>query len=123
MIWRVLLALAAAVVAVAALGVAVAWASHLGEPSVPAAGALPTLPQDAVVVRRGDGCGSGSCYREVVLAPAPDETAAELLDRLDLEETCGPGSLLDRRRHCTGAYLLGHGEQVLVYASVEKSLA
>lgn len=93
-------------------------ASHLGEPSMPDADAVPALPEGVAVVRREDGCGSGSCYREVLLAPAPGETPSALLARLDLPERCGAGSLFDRRTHCTGAVPADDGRHVRVYASI-----
>lgn len=114
----VLLALGALVAVLALLVPVVAVASHLGQPSVPDAGALPPFPAGLEVVRSDEGCGSGSCYREVLLAPAPDETPADLLARLALPERCGAGSLLDRRRHCTGATTHADGVHVVVYASI-----
>lgn len=96
----------------------VAVSSHLGEPTVPDPEALPAVPDGATIVERREGCGSGSCYRELLLRPAPGESAVRLVERLDVSDACGAGSVFDRRRHCTSARVEPDGVQVRVSVSI-----
>ena len=72
------------------------WAG-IDEAAVPSWSAVPEPPAGASVVERGVDCGSGGCWREVVLDTG-DRPVADVAAQLDVErERCRPVLPLPRR--------------------------
>ncbi|MBR7743323.1 hypothetical protein KC207_08480 [Phycicoccus sp. BSK3Z-2] len=89
------------------------WAA-IDEAAVPNPSALPALPAGATVLERSVDCGSGGCWRELVLDTG-DRPATDLTSELDLDEPrCRP-SLPVPRRVCTDA-TAGPRDRLVVHA-------
>ncbi|HEY1133156.1 MAG TPA: hypothetical protein VGE77_01145 [Nocardioides sp.] len=59
------------------------WAFS-SEGSLPPRWRVPDVPDGAVVVREGEACASGGCWREVVVDPADGDTPADLAAAMGL---------------------------------------
>ena len=47
---------------------------------------MPNVPSGAIVVAAGQACGSGGCWREIIVAPAAGQSPEELAREMDLAE-------------------------------------
>jgi len=74
----------------------------------------PDLPAGITVLSRDVSCGSGGCYRELLLVGSRGQSGTEVIAELGLQvgaELCRARSLIDRRSACT--YVGGlYGDEV-----------
>lgn len=87
------------IVAAVLLAAPVIWV-HINDAAVPPG---PKVPADVTVLSRDVFCGSGGCYRELVLVGSTGQSGLDLVAALELQvgsEECRPRSLIDRRSAC-----------------------
>jgi hypothetical protein len=88
--WRMPVALTALVVVTVAAVLYLAWAAWIafwaGEGAVPPASRDPDLPAGATVVEVTEPCGSGGCWREIVVAPPDGTTPEQLVEEMGVAE-------------------------------------
>ena len=93
--------LAVGMVLVAWIG-SVAW-SAVDEGAVPSDSAFQTIPPPSEATEISKRCGSGGCWREMVVNIKPPQTALSLTAEMGLAtERCEPMNLWTLRRTCTG---------------------
>lgn len=95
-----------AIIAVAVL--LIAWAASIlwalvGENDVPSDAGFKAVPGPSQVKEITMGCGSGGCWREMVVDVEPPQTAPSLAAEMGItKEQCGPLDLWTLRKTCTG---------------------
>lgn len=69
-------------------GLYLTWSTYIwlfaSEGMLPPRWRIPDIPPSATVVSDGKGCGSGGCWREIVLDPAGDDTPRALAVEMGL---------------------------------------
>ncbi|WP_146238915.1 hypothetical protein [Arthrobacter livingstonensis] len=95
------------------------WVASVGltfidEGKTPPGSAFPGVPGPAVVKGTSQECGSGGCWREMVIEAGSADVANELIDEMDLsQERCSARNLLTLSRICTGSSYAG--DELRVY--------
>jgi hypothetical protein len=80
----------------------VAW-SAIDEGAVPSDSAFQVIPPPSEAGEIYKGCGSGGCWREMVVEIKPPQTALSLAAEMGLaSERCEPMNLWTLRKTCTG---------------------
>ncbi|MCC9069543.1 hypothetical protein [Arthrobacter cryoconiti] len=88
---------------------AFAWVANVGltfidEGKTPPSSAFPGVPGPAVVKGTSKECGSGGCWREMVIEAGSPQVATELINQMNLsQERCSVRNLLTLSRICTGS--------------------
>ncbi|MFK0007061.1 hypothetical protein ACIQTZ_08405 [Paenarthrobacter sp. NPDC090520] len=104
------------VVLVALVAVLIAWAGSIlwvltGESDVPPDEGFRAVPGPSQVREITLGCGSGGCWREMVIDVKPPQTAPSLAADMGIStEQCGPLNLWTLRKTCTGVAADHNGE-------------
>ena len=119
--WRtVLRSCAGLVLGVALVLVAPVLWLQVDEGAVPSASDAPALPAGVQVASDELSCGSGGCSLWLRLIATEGRSPAALLARAGYQErTCGPDSLLDRRRVCS--YLVVDGRRASLLVQYDRS--
>ena len=100
--------------------VLVAWLcsilwTAIDEGGVPSDAGFPAIPAPSTVGAISEECGSGGCWREMVVDVKPPQTASSLAVEMDLaSERCEPVNLWTLRKTCTGIANAG-GKDFRIY--------
>jgi hypothetical protein len=83
--------------------IGVAW-NAIDEAAVPSDSAFPSVPPPNEIHGISTLCGSGGCWREMVVETKPPQSSEALATEMGvLSERCGPINLLTLRKTCIGS--------------------
>ena len=101
--------------------VAPVWWLEVDESAVPPSADVPSLPVGVTIEHEEVACGSGGCWRALMLRGPEHQSPAELAASVGLpRETCRVRSLLDLRKVCSGVGVVG--ERVVLYVQFHRPL-
>lgn len=113
-----------------ALGVlSVIWAGGLfwgqiDEGNVPSDSAFPPVPPPSTMGEVTTACGSGGCWREMVVELKPQQSAGSVAAQMGLTpERCGPLNVWTMRKTCVGRAGGKTGEELRIYLLFDESLS
>ena len=91
------------------------WHNAIDDGRTPPESAFPAVPPNAVIESNEVKCGSGGCWREMVIE-ADSVSAYEIITKMDLaEERCGSRNILTMSRVCIGADYLTQAKVLQIY--------
>jgi hypothetical protein len=97
---------------------------QIDESKVPSDSAFPPVPSPSVAGEITTQCGSGGCWREMVVEIDPTQSAQSVTAAMGVaSERCGPLNVWTMRKTCVGKTLNSTGKELRIYLLFDESLS
>lgn len=97
---------------------------QIDDGNVPSDSAFPLVPPPGIVGEMTTQCGSGGCWREMVIESKSRPSALSVVASMELTpERCGLLNVWTMRRTCVGRVFDGTTEEVKIYVRYDEALS